>query len=177
MPAPVIIGEVTRDSTLYYQYAVGVMYLGIGLFVYFRRGSAPRALHFFLLCLASFVLSTFHYTGKLNNFDKVIYLGNVMAWFLAPTLFLHFCFSFPDQQILDSAAGRGDSGVPAGPGAVGGPGGVHLRVAADGDSFDRDALAAGPDVAGIPVRDVSGGRGRAGVPDAPGVAIPSCAAN
>jgi two-component system, NtrC family, sensor kinase len=98
VPAPVIIGEVTRDSTLYYQYAVGVLYLGIGLFVYFRRSSAPRALHFFLLCLASFVLSTFHYTGKLNNFDKAIYLGNVMAWFLAPTLFLHFCFSFPDSQ-------------------------------------------------------------------------------
>ena len=98
LPAPVIVGEVTRDSTLYYQYAVGVLYLGIGLFVYFRRGSAPRALHFFLLCLASFVLSTFHYTGKLNNFDKAIYLGNVMAWFLAPTLFLHFCFCFPDRQ-------------------------------------------------------------------------------
>ena len=98
VPAPVIIGEVTRDSTLYYQYAVGVVYLAIGLFVYFRRGSAPRALHFYLLCLASFVLSTFHYTGKLNNFDKAIYLGNVMAWFLAPTLFLHFCFCFPDRQ-------------------------------------------------------------------------------
>src|SRR6185436_7831007 len=98
VPAPVIIGEVTHDSTLYYQYAVGAVYLAIGLFVYFRRGSAPRALHFFLLCLASFVLSTFHYTGKLNNFDKVIYLGNVMAWFLAPTLFLHFCCSFPDRQ-------------------------------------------------------------------------------
>ena len=53
VPAPVIVGEVTRDSTLYYQYAVGVVYLAIGLFVYFRRGSAPRALHFFLLCLAS----------------------------------------------------------------------------------------------------------------------------
>jgi hypothetical protein len=98
VPAPVIVGEVTRDSTLYYQYAVGALYLGIGLFVYFRRGSAPRALHFFLLCLASFVLSTFHYTGKLNSFDKAIYLGNVMAWFLAPTLFLHFCFTFPDRQ-------------------------------------------------------------------------------
>ena len=40
VPAPVIVGEVTRDSTLYYQYAVGVVYLAIGLFVYFRRGSA-----------------------------------------------------------------------------------------------------------------------------------------
>jgi PAS domain S-box-containing protein len=94
----VIIGEAERDSTLFYQYAVGAVYLAIGLFVYFRRGGAPRSLHFFLLCLASFVLSTFHYSGKLNNFDKVIYLGNLVAGFLAPTLFLHFCCIFPEPQ-------------------------------------------------------------------------------
>ena len=94
----VIIGEADRDSTLFYQYAVGAVYLAIGLFVYFRRVGAPRSLHFFLLCLASFVLSTFHYSGKLNNFDKVIYLGNLVAGFLAPTLFLHFCCIFPEPQ-------------------------------------------------------------------------------
>jgi hypothetical protein len=94
----VITGEAERDSTIFYQYAVAAVYLAIGLFVYFRRRNSPRALHFFLLCLASFVLSAFHYTGKLNNFDKVIYLGNVVAWFLAPTLFLHFCFVFPEPQ-------------------------------------------------------------------------------
>ena len=96
--ANVIIGEAERDSTLFYQYAVGLVYLAIGLFVYFRRVGAPRSLHFFLLCLASFVLSTFHYSGKLNNFDKVIYLGNVVAGYLAPTLFLHFCCMFPEPQ-------------------------------------------------------------------------------
>ena len=93
-----IIGQVERDSTIFYQYAVAVIYLAIGLFVYFRRGNAPRALHFFLLCLASFIMSAFHYSGKLNNFDKVIYLGNVIAGYLAPTLFLHFCFVFPEPQ-------------------------------------------------------------------------------
>src|SRR5579864_1443401 len=98
LPASVIIGEAERDSTLFYQYAVGAVYLAIGLFVYFRRRSAPRALHFFLLCLASFIMSAFHYSGKLNNFDKVIYLGNVVAGYLAPTLFLHFCFVFPEPQ-------------------------------------------------------------------------------
>jgi len=91
----VIIGEAPRDRAIFYQYAVGAVYLAIGLFVYFRRGSAPRALHFFLLCLTSFVLSTFHYSGKLNNFDKVIYLGNVVAGYLAPALFLHFSLVFP----------------------------------------------------------------------------------
>ncbi|MGA3186226.1 MAG: ATP-binding protein [Bryobacteraceae bacterium] len=94
----VIIGQAERDSTIFYQYAVAVLYLAIGLFVYFRRGNAPRALHFFLLCLASFIMSAFHYSGKLNNFDKVIYLGNVMAGYLAPTLFVHFCCVFPEPQ-------------------------------------------------------------------------------
>ncbi len=98
LPANVIIGEAERDSTVFYQYAVGVIYLAIGLFVYFRRRTAARALHFFLLCLASFIMSAFHYSGKLNNFDKVIYLGNLVAGFLAPTLFLHFCFVFPEPQ-------------------------------------------------------------------------------
>ncbi len=97
-PAKVIIGQAERDSTIFYQYAVALIYLSIGLFVYFRRGNAPRALHFFLLCLASFIMSAFHYSGKLNNFDKVIYLGNVIAGYLAPMLFLHFCFVFPEPQ-------------------------------------------------------------------------------
>jgi hypothetical protein len=98
VPATVYVAEAGHSSTLYYQYAVGGLYLAIGLFVYFRRGSAPRALHFFLLCLSSFILFAFHYTGKLNGFDKIIYYGNLVAGFLAPTLFLHFCFVFPEPQ-------------------------------------------------------------------------------
>ncbi len=93
----IIVGEFVPDSAIFYQYAVGLAYLLIGLFVYFRRASAPHATHFFLLCLASFVLSSFHYTGKLNNFDQVIYLGNVVAGVFAPALFLHFCLAFPDR--------------------------------------------------------------------------------
>ena len=99
VPANVMIGEAEHDfRSLYYQYSVGLVYLAIGLFVYFRRGSAPRAWHFFLLCLASFVLFSFHYSGKLNPFDKFIYYGNVLAGIAAPTLFLHFCCIFPEPQ-------------------------------------------------------------------------------
>ncbi len=98
VPATVYVAEAGHSSTLYYQYTVAGLYLAIGLFVYFRRGSAPRALHFYLLCLSSFILFAFHYTGKLNSFDKIIYYGNVVAGFLAPTLFLHFCFVFPEPQ-------------------------------------------------------------------------------
>lgn len=93
--ATVVIAERKIDSSLYYQYLVGAAYLAIGLFVWFRRASAPMASHFFLLCFLSFVLSSFHYTGKLNTFDKMIYLSNTAAGLLAPAAFLHFCLSFP----------------------------------------------------------------------------------
>lgn len=96
--AKVIIGEAVPDSARFYQYIVGIAYLAIGLFVYFRRLDAPKARHFYILCLVSFILSSFHYTGKLNNFDKVIYWGNVAAGLLAPTIFLHFCLNFPEGR-------------------------------------------------------------------------------
>jgi signal transduction histidine kinase len=94
----VIVGVREPEYTVFYQYLIGLAYLGIGLFVYFRRGSAPKALHFLVLCMVSFVLSTFHYTGKLNNFDKVIYWGNIAAGIFAPTIFLHFCLTFPESR-------------------------------------------------------------------------------
>jgi len=92
-----VIGEAPRDAGLYLQYLVGGAWLAIGLFVLFRRASAPKSLHFYLLALAAFVLFSFHYTGKLNNFDKAIYFGNVVAGSLAPALFLDFCLSFPQR--------------------------------------------------------------------------------
>jgi signal transduction histidine kinase len=56
------------------------------------------ARHFYVLCLVSFVLFCFHYTGKLNGFDKVVYFCNVAAGLLAPTVFLHFCLTFPEPR-------------------------------------------------------------------------------
>ena len=96
LPVHVIIGERTVDRAIYYQYAVGLLYLLIGLFVYYRRVNAPRSVHFYVLCLVSFVFFCFHFTGKLNSFDQVIYLGNVVTGILAPTIFLHFCLVFPE---------------------------------------------------------------------------------
>lgn len=90
------VAERMPSDAVYYQYFVGVAYVFVGLFVFFRRGDAHKALHFYLLCLASFVLYTFHYTGKLNSFDQVIYFGNVYAGLLMPTLFIHFALVFPE---------------------------------------------------------------------------------
>jgi len=83
-----------RDSAVFYQYLVGVFYLGIGLFVYYRRTSASKSRQFFLLCLASFVACCFHYSGYLNTFDEMMYWGNVAMHLLAPAIFLHFCLTF-----------------------------------------------------------------------------------
>lgn len=94
----VIVGESPRDAAMYYQYIAGIAYLTIGLFVYFRRGNAQKARHFYIFCLVSFIFCCFHYTGKLNPFDRVIYWGNVIAGWLAPTLFLHFCLTFPERR-------------------------------------------------------------------------------
>ncbi len=96
--AQLIVGETRREAMLYYQYLVGAAWLIIGLFVFFRRAGARKALHFYVLCLTAFVFSTFHYTGKLNNFDKAMYFGNVAAGLFAPVIFLHFCLSFPEPR-------------------------------------------------------------------------------
>ncbi len=96
--ATVIIGEAPRGVAYTYQYLVGAFYLTIGLFIYFRRGSALKARHFYVFCLVSFIFCCFHYTGKLNAFDQVMYWGNVVAGWLAPALFLHFALTFPEPS-------------------------------------------------------------------------------
>ncbi len=90
----IFIEPAPRDSAVYYQYAVGFAYLAIGLFVYFRRTTAAKSLHFYLLCLASFAALCFHYSGKLNTFDEAMYWGNLAGNVLAPAIFVHFCLTF-----------------------------------------------------------------------------------
>ncbi len=77
---------------------VGLVYLFIGFFIFARRWSAPRALHFYIFCLVSFIFYSFHYSGKLNAFDQVILWANAAAWFLQPALLLHFALVFPERH-------------------------------------------------------------------------------
>src|SRR5215831_3044241 len=98
IPVSLVVGQQPLDRVLIYQYLVGCAYLLIGLFVYFRRGSANKAAHFYVLCLASFFSFYFHYTGQFNVFDKIIFYGNVVGGLLAPTMFLHFCLTFPEPR-------------------------------------------------------------------------------
>lgn len=75
-----------------------LLYLFIGLFIFVRRWNAPRAIHFYIFCLVSFVLYSFHYSGKLNSFDWIIYWGNVVALLLQPALLVHFALVFPERR-------------------------------------------------------------------------------
>ncbi len=77
---------------------IALIYLGIGLYVLFRRWTAPHATHFYIFCLLSFVMYAFWYTGKLNAFDQTVYWCWIIAGALQPALFLHFALSFTGRS-------------------------------------------------------------------------------
>ena len=52
---------------------IGLIYLAIGIYVLFRRWTAPRATHFYLFCLVSFALYALKYTGKLDRLDWTVF--------------------------------------------------------------------------------------------------------
>jgi len=83
-----------------YLRVTALLYLFIGLFIFARRWNAPRAVHFYVFCLVSFILYSFHYTGKLNSFDWTIYWGNAIALLLQPALLVHFALVFPERRGL-----------------------------------------------------------------------------
>jgi len=79
------------------------LHLGIGIFVLLRSNWSPRSFHFYLICLAAFVVFLFSYTTKLSLFDWWVYAFSVFAFLLLPALFVHFCVRFP----VDTAGGSG----------------------------------------------------------------------
>jgi two-component system, NtrC family, sensor kinase len=87
-----------RHQRLYLE-VIGLLYFLVGLFVLVKRSRAPLALHFYLVCLTSFVLYVFHYTGKFNAFDWTIFWFDQGASALLPPLFLHFCLEFPMEPM------------------------------------------------------------------------------
>src|SRR6201987_2121882 len=81
-----------------YLRVVGLLYLFIGLFIFVRRWNAPRAVHFYVCCLVSFILYSFQYSGKLDAFDLEVYWASMVARLLAPTLLLHFALVFQGRS-------------------------------------------------------------------------------
>ncbi len=77
---------------------IALVYLAIGLYVLFRRWTAPKATHFYLFCLVSGVLYAFRYTGQFDTLDWIFFWGNIAVTALQPALFLHFAITFGELR-------------------------------------------------------------------------------
>ena len=77
---------------------IGLIYFLVGSFVLLKRSRSPHAIHFYFVCLTSFVFYVFHSTGKFNPFDWTIFWFDLAASLFLPPLFLHFCLEFPERS-------------------------------------------------------------------------------
>lgn len=97
-PIPVLVILEPKDHSINQGFRfIALSYLCIGIYVLFRRWTAPKSIHFYVFCLMSFVLYSFRYTGEFDAFDWTIFWGNMAARALQPALFLHFAISFSDN--------------------------------------------------------------------------------
>jgi two-component system NtrC family sensor kinase len=95
---PLVTAPAGRPASIEnYTRVVGLIYLFIGLFIFIRRWNAPRAVHFFVFCLVSFIFYSFHYSGKLDAFDYEVYWAKIASLMLGPALLLHFALVFPER--------------------------------------------------------------------------------
>jgi two-component system NtrC family sensor kinase len=104
-PIPVIPEPVNRSGQQA-QRIIGLIYLAIGIYVLFRRWTAPRATHFYIFCLVSFGLYALKVgasaptdNGEMDIADWTVFWCNVVAEALQPALFLHFALSFPEERL------------------------------------------------------------------------------
>src|SRR5262249_47123777 len=62
VPVDVVVIPVPLERSLNYSLRfIALIYLGIGLYVLFRRWTAQSSTHFYVFCLVSFVFYTFKY--------------------------------------------------------------------------------------------------------------------
>jgi PAS domain S-box-containing protein len=94
-----VIPEPLDRSLALGQRLIGLIYLAIGIYVLFRRWTAPRATHFYMFCLVSFALYALKYTSTFDTLDWTVFWSNVLAESLQPALFLHFALSFPEERL------------------------------------------------------------------------------
>ncbi|MEP6787440.1 MAG: ATP-binding protein [Acidobacteriota bacterium] len=82
---------------------VGLIWLGVGIFVLFKQGSrSPFVLHFATVCLAAFIFHTYKSIGTGKDFDLAVdLLDNIALAFFVP-LFLHFCIRYPVRSTVFS---------------------------------------------------------------------------
>ena len=87
---------------------VGVVWLGVGIFVLFKQGSgSPFVLHFAAICLAAFVFHVYKSLGLGEDFDLAVSLLDDIAFAFFAPLFLHFCLRYPVRSEVFDHDGRG----------------------------------------------------------------------
>jgi two-component system NtrC family sensor kinase len=79
---------------------IGIYSFVVGAIVLIKRFPASHVLHFYFVCLISFVLFAYSYTGKLDVLDWAVFWLDTAASVFLPPLFLHFCFEFPFRRKL-----------------------------------------------------------------------------
>jgi two-component system NtrC family sensor kinase len=80
---------------------VGLVYLAVGLFVFFKQGgSVPFILHFAALCLTAFVFHVYRQVGTGQDADLAIGLIDQGAFIIFAPLFVHFCLRYPVRSQL-----------------------------------------------------------------------------
>ncbi len=85
-------------ASLIFLSIVGLIWLGIGIFVLFKQGSqSPFVLHFAAVCLAAFVFHVYKPIGVGRDLDLTISLLDDAAFAFFVPLFLHFCLRYPVQ--------------------------------------------------------------------------------
>ncbi len=85
--------------------AVGLIWLGVGLFVLFKQGSrSPFVLHFATICLVAFVFHVYRPLNLGQDFDLAVSLLDDIAFAIFAPLFLHFCMRYPVRsEVLDAS--------------------------------------------------------------------------
>ncbi len=80
---------------------IGVVYLLVGLFVFFKQGErSPFALHFATLCLVAFVFHFYKPYGAIEDLDLAVDFLDNAAFILFAPIFLHFCALYPVRYRL-----------------------------------------------------------------------------
>jgi len=79
---------------------IGIYFLLVGAFVLIKGFGAAPVMHFYYVCLVSFVLFAYSYTGKLDTLDWTVFWLDTAANVLLPPLFLHFCLEFPKRNFF-----------------------------------------------------------------------------
>jgi PAS domain S-box-containing protein len=75
---------------------IGLVWLGVGLFVLFKQGSrSPFVLHFATVCLAAFVFHVYRPLNLGQDLDLAIQILDDLAFAFFVSLFVHFCLRYP----------------------------------------------------------------------------------